>query len=116
MAKKNDNSSKQALQSAVLEFFNTQNNIPYNYKQVSAAVNASTPAKRADVVEILEQMALDGTLTEVTPGKFKAKQRGAVSIGTFVRRSNGKNSVLINDGEESIFVAERNSMHALNGD
>ena len=87
MAKKNDNSSKQALQSAVLEFFNTQNNIPYNYKQVSAAVNASTPAKRADVVEILEQMALDGTLTEVTPGQFKAKQRGAVSIGTFVRRT-----------------------------
>ena len=78
MAKKNDNSSKQALQSAVLEFFNTQNNIPYNDQQVSAAVNASTPAKRADVVEILEQMALDGTLTEVTPGKFKAKQRGAV--------------------------------------
>ena len=32
-----------------------------------------------------------------------------------MRRSNGKNGVITDDGEE-LFVAERNSMHALNGD
>ena len=33
-----------------------------------------------------------------------------------MRRSNGKNSVITDTDGESIFVAERNSMHALNGD
>lgn len=109
---------KKLLQGLVIDFFNSENNIPYNYKQVSAGVGATTPKRRAEVVEILEELAIDGFLSEVTPGKFKAKQRGVLSIGTFVRRSNGKNSVIIVDGdtEESIFVAERNSKHALNGD
>lgn len=107
---------KETLQGVIIDFFNNEENVPYNYKQVSAAINANTPKKRADVVEILEELALDGFLNEVTPGKFKAKQRGSLSEGKFIRRSNGKNSVLIDEGDEAIFVAERNSLHALNGD
>ena len=118
MAKNIDKSQKKKadLRGAVIDFFNTENQAAYNYKQVSAGVGASTPKSRADVVEILEQLALDGFLSEVSPGKFKAKQRGTTGEGVFVRRSNGKNSVIIDDADEAIFVAERNSMHALNGD
>ena len=48
-------------------------------------------------------------------GKYKAKaNRGTENVGYFVRRSNGKNAVVVDD--EYIMVAERNSMHALNGD
>lgn len=100
----------------IIDFFNREDNVPYNYKQVSAAVGAETPKQRSLVVEVLEEMAVDGFLTETSPGKFKAKSRGTVATGTFIRRSNGKNSVLLDDEEEAIFVAERNSMHALNGD
>ncbi len=101
----------------VINFFNSEDNIPYNYKQVSAGVDAKTPKQRALVVEILEQLQLDGFLNEVTPGKFKAIQRSAMEEGIFIRRSNGKNSVdTANDDGKPIFVAERNSMHALNGD
>ncbi|MDE6154463.1 MAG: ribonuclease R, partial [Muribaculaceae bacterium] len=50
------------------------------------------------------------------PGKYKTPQRTALSTGTFVRRSNGKNSVITDVDGETIFVAERNSLHALNGD
>lgn len=101
----------------VINFFNSADNIPYNYKQVSTHVGATTPKQRALVVEILEQLQLDGFLNEVTPGKFKALQRSSMEEGIFIRRSNGKNSVHIsNDDGNPIFVAERNSMHALNGD
>ncbi|MEG0559551.1 MAG: ribonuclease R [Muribaculaceae bacterium] len=108
--------NKQDLQNLVIEYFNNENNIPYNYKQVSAGVGAETPKARSIVVEILEELALDGFLSEVTPGKFKGKSRGTQSIGTFIRRSNGKNSVILEEEDEAIFIAERNSMHALNGD
>ena len=36
--------------------------------------------------------------------------------GTFIRKANGKNSFQPDDGGKPIFVSERNSMFALNGD
>jgi ribonuclease R len=112
----NNHLSKAELQQAVIDFFNNSENIPYNYKQVSEALNAVTPKQRSEVVEILEEQAIGGFLNEVSPGRFKAKSRGTTETGTFVRRSNGKNGVILDNEEETIFVAERNSMHALNGD
>ena len=111
--------TKKELESQIIDFYNKENHVPYNYKQVSAALGADTPKRRSAVVEILEELALEGFLIETTPGKFKATMRSTVADGVFVRRSNGKNSVEIADadgGVKAIFVAERNSMHALNGD
>ena len=101
----------------VINFFNEQDSGSYNYKQVSAAVGANTPKRRALIVEILEQLAIDGFLTQAGPGSYKAVNRSSVAEGLFLRRSNGKNSVdTASDDGEPIMVAERNSMHALNGD
>ena len=88
----------------------------FNYKQVSHAIGADTPAAQRSVALLLAELAFDGDIVEIAPGKFKAPQRNNVATGTFVRRSNGKNSVITDDDSEAIFVAERNSMHALNGD
>ncbi|MBO6251762.1 MAG: ribonuclease R [Muribaculaceae bacterium] len=101
----------------VINFFNNADNAPYNYKQVSAAVGANTPKRRALIVEILEQLSVAGFVAEVETGRFCAINRSTMAEGVFIRRSNGKNSVDIGipDGEP-IAVAERNSMHALNGD
>ncbi|MBQ2484702.1 MAG: ribonuclease R [Muribaculaceae bacterium] len=121
MAKTNRASLKQQqreFHDRVINFFNTDGDSgSYNYKQVSAHVGASNPKQRAMIVEILQQLAADGFLSEVATGRFKATQRSTVAQGTFVRRSNGKNSVVL-DGDEAnpIMVPERNSMHALNGD
>lgn len=108
--------NKEELTGLVIDFFNKESNNTYNYKQVAAAINAETPKERQMVTDILDGLAVDGFLTEVVPGKYKAKSRGTQSSGIFIRRSNGKNSVILDSGDEAIFVAERNSMHALNGD
>ena len=101
----------------VINFFNQQGEGSFNYKQVSAAVGANTPKRRALIVEILEQLSVDGFLSEVGTGSFKAVNRSSVAEGIFIRRSNGKNSVdTASDDGDPIMVAERNSMHALNGD
>ena len=108
---------RQEFHDRVIAFFNEEGGAAFNYKQVSAAVGAKTPKQRAVIVEILEQLAIDGYVTEEGHGRFKAAGRSMVAEGTFIRRSNGKNSVDIGaeDGK-TIMVAERNSMHALNGD
>ena len=108
---------KSAMEAKVMDFFNSEKAIPYNYKQISSAIGADTPFERAMVVQIIEELAIEGVLKETTPGKFKVVERNVVNTGTFVRRSNGKNSVVLDSGDgESIFVAERHSKHALNGD
>ena len=101
----------------VINFYNEQGEAPFNYKQVSAAVGANTPKRRTLIVEILDQLAVDGFLTQVGPGSYKAVNRSMVAEGIFIRRGNGKNSVdTASDDGQPIAVQERNSLHALNGD
>ncbi|MBO4978397.1 MAG: ribonuclease R [Muribaculaceae bacterium] len=88
----------------------------YNFRQVAFALGyGSAPAQKA-VAMYLAELAFDGRIIEVSPGKYKSPQRSVSAEGVFVRRSNGKNSVVTDADGEEIFVAERNSMHALNGD
>lgn len=100
----------------VLRYIASQENHTFNYRQVSFALGLNSPAAQKSVAMLLAEMAFDGDLIEVSPGKYKAPQRSNVVMATFVRRSNGKNSIITDPDGESIFVAERNSMHALNGD
>jgi len=105
------------LHDKVINYYNQHSRDAYNYKQVAAAVGATTPRARALVVQVLEQLAVDGYLAEVEAGRYRAVNRSSVVEGVFMRRSNGKNSVDTgSDDGKPIMVAERNSMHALNGD
>ena len=104
------------LNQAVGDYIARQGAATFNYKQVSAAIGAATPRLQKAVAMLLAELAFDGDLVEVSPGKYKSPQRTTMATGTFVRRSNGKNSVITDTDCETIFVAERNSMHALNGD
>ena len=108
--------SAKNLEYQVIEFVAQQKNNTYNYKQVAHAIGAKTASQQRNIALQLVEMAFNGEIIEVSPGKYKSPQRGNEAIGVFVRRSNGKNSVVTEADGESIFVAERNSMHALNGD
>ncbi len=104
------------LRAQVDEYISKQGNNTFNYKQVAHAIDATTPINQRAVALYLAELAFDGDILETAPGRYKAPTRSSYATGTFIRRSNGKNSVIIDDDEEAIFVAERNSMHALNGD
>lgn len=119
MAKKSaspNRTSATEMRRRVELYIDRQQNNTFNYKQVAHAIDALTGPQQRLIAEILADMAASGDIIETTPGKYKAPQRNNVTTGTFVRRSNGKNSVITDDDGEAIFVAERNSMHALNGD
>lgn len=106
---------KAELQQKILDFLQSQNKQSFNYKQISFGIDAAAPANRNDVINLLDELVAADVIQEVALGKYKAlSNRGTESVGYFVRRSNGRNAVVIDD--EQISVAERNSMHALNGD
>ncbi len=107
--------SGKQLRAQVLDYVESQKNDTFNYHQVAAAFGYASQTQRRAVAMALAELAFDGNLVEVAPGKYKALVRTVTAEGQFVRRSNGKNSVVTDEGE-TISVAERNSMHALNGD
>lgn len=124
MGKKNTqtNDSRQRnakrIRETVDTYIQAQDSTTFNYNMVADAIGIPSRdmASRRSVALYLAELAFDGNIIEVSPGIFKAPQRSSVTTGTFIRRSNGKNSVITDTDGESIFIAERNSMHALNGD
>lgn len=105
-----------SLRAEVDQYISRQGSSTFNYKQVSAAIGHRSPASQRTIALYLAELAFDGVIIETAPGLYKAPSRTVKAQGVFVRRSNGKNSVITDSDGEEIFVAERNSMHALNGD
>ena len=87
-----------------------------NYKQVSKHIGAETQLQRLQVAGLLRELSDGGFIVETDPGRYRLNALGNVATGTFVRRSSGRNMFVPEDGSEPIFVAERNSHHAMDGD
>lgn len=101
---------------AILSVFQAAPKEPFNYKQISKMIGASNEVQKLQVVDILYDLALADVLSEVDRGRYRLNNLGTMAIGTFSRRSNGKNSFTPEDGGSPIFIAERNSGHAMDGD
>ena len=108
--------TKNEMTDRIINLFNTYPKEEMNYKQVSAEIGVSSQEKRMMVANILESLFFDEFLIEVDRGKYRLNGLGTQAVGTFERRSNGKNSFIPDNEGNPLFVAERNSMHAMNGD
>ena len=82
------------LRELIDKYISTATAATFNYKQVAAAIGETSNAHHRAIALYLAELAFDGVLLEVSPGRFKPVQRTLEATGTFVRRSNGKNSVI----------------------
>lgn len=104
------------LSDSILEIFRNAPKVAFNYKQLSTLLGLTDHAQQLEVVDTLYDLAGDGLISEVDRGRYRYSAKNMTAEGTFTRRSNGKNSFLPEDGGDPIFVAERNSGHAMDGD
>ena len=108
--------TKKEIINRIVNLFNAHPRERMNYKQVSAEIGVTSQVNKLLVNEILSSLQADDFLIEEDRGKYRLNGLGTIAVGTFERKSNGKNSFIPEDGGNAIFVAERNSMHAMNGD
>ncbi len=101
---------------AILDVFQKDPKSVYNYKQISKLIGVDAQVQKLQALDILYTLAEDDILVELDRGRFRYNSLGTIAIGTFQRRSNGKNAFLPDDGGEAIRIAERNSLHAMDGD
>lgn len=101
---------------SILSVFQAAPKEPFNYKQISKLIGADNEVQKLQVVDILYDLSAEDIISEVDRGRYRMNQIGTQAVGTFSRRSNGKNSFTPEDGGTPIFIAERNSRHAMDGD
>ena len=113
---KGNRMKKKALIQSIINAFQSSPKESFNYKQISKLIGIDSQVQRLQVADILTDLAIEDMLVEVDRGRFRLNAISNVAVGIFSRRSNGKNLFTPEEGGTPIFVAERNSGHALDGD
>ena len=124
MAKKKEKKEKKAgkrmnkkeLAALLINFFHAKPSETLSMKYIFSELHLTTHPQKMLCVDILHDLLDDDYISEIEKGKFRLNNHGTEMTGTFQRKSNGKNSFIPEGGGEPIFVAERNSAHAMNND
>ncbi|MDD2245631.1 MAG: ribonuclease R [Proteiniphilum sp.] len=107
---------KKDLIASVTDFLAKNKDKQFNYKQIAAALNIRGEEGRRVLINVLDKLRDDDVLLESSRGRYRINNRGLLLEGRFERRSNGKNFFVPDDDGNIIYVPERNSKHAMNGD
>lgn len=107
---------KKELAELIIGYFRNKPEATVGAKQLFQGLKLTTHPLKMLCTDIIKEMLEDNFLVEPEKGRFKINDKGQILTGTFQRKSNGKNSFIPDDGGEPIFIAERNSAHAMNND
>lgn len=121
MAKKNEKKAgkrmkKSQLVELIINLFQSKSTEYLSPRYIFSELNLNTHPLKMLCMDVIYDMLDDDYISEGNKGQFKLNSRGTEMTGTFQRKSNGKNSFIPDDGGEPIFIAERNSKHAMNND
>ena len=118
MSKKNGGKrlNKKMLVEMLQTLFQQHPNETFSFKQIFKNLKLVTHPSKMLAVDTMEEMAWDDYLSKVSDNSYRLNLKTQVQEGTFIRKANGKNSFLPDDGGTPVFVSERNSLFAMNGD
>ena len=108
--------NKRDVAEALQALFQAHPGETLSFKQIFKTLKFDTHPVKMLAIDVMEEMAWDDWLSKVGDNAYKLNLKTQVQEGTFIRKANGKNSFQPDDVGKPVFVAERNSMFALNGD
>jgi ribonuclease R len=108
--------NKQDMVQMLTQLFTEQPEKTFSFKEIFRALRLNTHPLKMLAIETMEDMAWDDMLQKVGDSAYRLNTSNQVQEGRFVRKANGKNSVIPDDSDKPIFVSERNSLWAQNGD
>jgi ribonuclease R len=107
---------KKDLVNILMNFFHSKPTEALSLKFIFSELRMTTHPLKMLCIDILNELKDGDYITEVDKNKFRLNDHGKELTGTFQRKSNGKNSFIPDEGGDPIFIAERNSAHAMNND
>jgi len=88
----------------------------FEAKEIFSIIGAKTHPMKMSCIDVLRDFILDDFVSKDNKGFYKYSVKTQVIEGTFMRKRNGHNIVIPDDGGQPILVFERNAGQALNGD
>ena len=107
---------KKNLEQMVIALFEEQPNQVFELKTLYRELHLNTHPAKMLLMDVLEVLLMDDYIKEQPRFCYKLNNPTQVMTGIFHRKANGKNTFEPEDGGEPVLVAERNSMHAMDGD
>ena len=107
---------KKQVSELLQNLFQHNPNETFTFRQIFKALKFDTHPLKMLAIDTMEEMAWDDFLSKVSDNSYRLNLKTQVQEGVFRRKSNGRNSFLPDDGGTPVFVAERNSMSAMDGD
>ena len=107
---------KKQVSELLQNLFQHNPNETFSFKQIFKVLKLDTHPLKMLAIDVMEEMAWDDFLLKVSDNSYKLNLKTQVQEGVFHRKANGRNSFVPDDGGTPIFVAERNSMSAMDGD
>ena len=107
---------KKQVSELLQNLFQHNPNETFTFKQIFKVLKLDTHPLKMLAIDVMEEMAWDDFLLKVSDNSYKLNLKTQVQEGVFHRKANGRNSFVPDDGGTPIFVAERNSMSAMDGD
>lgn len=108
---------KKEMALLLTDFFQKEPNRTFTFKEIFRGLHLDSHPAKMLAIDIMEEMAWDDFLSRVTDSSYRLNLKGQTMEGTFIRKRTGKNSFQPDGTDQpEVFVAERNSMYALDGD
>lgn len=85
-------------------------------KTVFRELHINTHPGKLLCMDVIDDLLHDDFIIEQAQMRYTLATKSTVMEGLFQRKHNGKNAFLPDDGGEPVLVAERNSLHAMDGD
>lgn len=108
--------TRKELADKLMDFFHNKPSETLRLKYIFSELHLTTHPLKMLCTDILADMVADDYIVEVENNLFRLNDHGVEMTGVFHRKSNGKNFFIADEGGEQIFIAERNSAHAMNND
>ena len=108
--------SKKQLTAMIEQLFQTHQGETLELRRIFRELGLDTHPAKMLCMDILDAMMLDDYISEKPQYCYRLKMQSQTLDGVFHRKANGKNTFTPDGGGKDLLVAERNSLHAMDGD
>lgn len=108
--------NKQEMTEQVMALFQEYAGQLVDIKTIFRELHYNTHPAKLLCMDVLDDLLMDDYIIEQAQMRYTLATKSTVMEGVFQRKPNGKNTFHPDDGGEPVLVAERNAMHAMDGD